>query len=79
MANYIDRYDIVQYEKSLLRFGIFATHNSSFKNMIHKLIDSRIELSQIKKLFKENSKLVNVFFDYKNDHVWSQWETKFII
>jgi len=74
--NYTNRYDIKQYEKPLLRFGVFATHNSSFKNIIRKLVDSGVELSQIKILFKKDYNLVNVIFDYKNDQVWSQWGNK---
>lgn len=73
VMNYIKRYDIIEYEKQYLRFGIFATHNSSFKNIIHELMDNEIELSQIKVLFKNNSRIVNVIFNYKNDLVWSQW------
>ncbi len=55
VMNYVSRYDIIQYEKSLLQFGIFATHDLSFKNTISKLLDCGIELSQIKILFKENT------------------------
>ncbi len=76
VMNYINRYDIVQYEKSFLRFGIFATHNSSFKNIIRKLIDNEIELSQIKILFKYDHRLVNVIFDYRSDQAWTQWGTR---
>ncbi len=69
----INRYDILQCEKSFLRFGIFVTHDASFKKIIHKLIDNEVELSQIKVLFKKNSQKVVIVFDYKNDHVWTLW------
>ncbi len=69
----INRYDILQYEKSFLRFGVIATHNSSFENIIHELIENGVELSQIKVLFKNRSEKVDVVFDYKNDQVWSLW------
>ncbi len=69
----INRYDILQCEKSLLRFGVFATHDASFKNIIHKLIDNEVELSQIKVLFKNDSQKVDILFDYKNDQVWTLW------
>ena len=69
----IDRHDIFQSEKSLLRFGVIATHDASFKNIIHKLIDNEVELSQIKILFKKNRQKVDIIFDYKNDQVWTLW------
>ncbi len=69
----INRYDIIQYEKSLLRFGVIATHNSSFANIIHKLIQNGVELSQIKVLFKNKFQKVDIVFDYKDDQVWSNW------
>lgn len=69
----INRYDILQCEKSFLQFGLVATHDDSFKNIIHKLIDNEVELSQIKVLFKKNSYKVDVVFDYKNDQVWTLW------
>jgi len=69
----INRYDIIQCEKSLLQFGVVATHDASFKNIIHKLIDNEVELSQIKVLFKKNSHKVDVVLDYENDQVWTQW------
>ena len=69
----INRYDILQCEKSFLRFGVFATHDASFKNIIHKLIDNEVELSQIKVLFKKDSQKVDIVFDYKNDQVWTLW------
>jgi len=69
----INRYDILPCEKSLLQIGVVATHDSSFKNIIHKLIGNEVELSQIKVLIKKNSKKVDVIFDYENDKVWTQW------
>ena len=69
----INRYDILQYEKPLLQFGVVATHDASFKNIIHKLIDNDVELSQIKVLFKRDSYKVDVVLDYENDNVWTQW------
>lgn len=69
----INRYDILQCEKSLLRFGVVATHDESFKNIVHRLIDNEVELSQIKVLFKKNSQKVDIVFDYQNDNVWTQW------
>jgi len=69
----IDRYDIIQCEKSLLRFGVIATHNSSFANIIRELIEDGVELSQIKVLFKNKFKKVDIVFDYKCDQVWSNW------
>jgi hypothetical protein len=69
----INRYDILQCEKSLLQFGVVATHDASFKNIIHKLIDNDVELSQIKVLFKKDSYKVDVVLDYENDKVWTQW------
>ncbi|MHC4270004.1 MAG: cache domain-containing protein, partial [Planctomycetota bacterium] len=69
----INRYDIVQYEKSFLRFGVIATHNSGFAKIIHELIENGVELSQIKVLFKNKFKKVDIVFDYKNDQVWSMW------
>lgn len=74
VMNSINRHDIIQYEKSLLRFGIFATHSSSSKNIIHKLMDNGVELSQIKVLLKKNSKIVDIIFDYREDQVWSLWK-----
>jgi hypothetical protein len=74
VMNRINRYDIIQCEKPLLRYGIFATHNSGFKNIIHKLIDNGVELSQIKVLFKKNPKIVDIIFDYREDEVWSLWK-----
>ena len=68
----INRYDILPCEKSLLQIGVVATHDSSFKNIIHKLIGNEVELSQIKVLIKKNSKKVDVIFDYENDKVWTQ-------
>ena len=73
----INRYDILQSEKSLLRFGVVATHDESFKNIVHKLIDNEIELSQIKVLFKKNSQKVDIVFDYQNDNMWTQWGSGF--
>ena len=69
----INRYDILPCEKSLLQIGVVATHDSSFKNIIHKLIANEVELSQIKVLLKKNSQKVDVVFDYENDKVWTQW------
>ncbi len=69
----INRYDILPCEKSLLQIGVVATHDASFRNIIHKLIGNDVELSQIKVLFKKNSKRVDVVFDYENDKVWTQW------
>ena len=69
----INRYDILPCEKSLLQIGVVATHDASFKNIIHKLIGNEVELSQIKVLVKKNSKKVDVVFDYENDKVWTQW------
>ena len=76
--NSINRYDIIQYEKSFLRFGVFATHNSSFKNIIRKLIDDEVELSQIKVLFKDKFNIVDIISDYRDDQVWSRWKGKAI-
>ena len=72
----INRYDILQSEKSLLQFGVVATHDASFKNIIHKLVDDDVELSQIKVLFKKNSRKVDVVFDYEKDCVWTLWDGK---
>jgi len=72
----INRYNITQFGKSFLHFGIFATHNSSFKKIIDKLIGNGIELSQIKILFKDNYNLVNVIFNYSDDQIWSNWGKK---
>lgn len=72
----INRYDIVQYEKPFLQFGIIATHDASFKNIIRKLIDNGIELSQIKMLFRNNCDKVDVVFDYRQNKVWSMWDGK---
>ena len=69
----INRYDILPCEKSLLQIGVVATHDASFKNIIHKLIANEVELSQIKVLLKKNSQKVDVVFDYENDKVWTQW------
>ncbi len=69
----INRYDILPCEKSLLQIGVVATHDASFKNIIHKLIGNEVELSQIKVLLKKNSQKVDVVFDYENDKVWTQW------
>jgi len=69
----INRYDILPCEKSLLQIGVVATHDASFKNIIHKLIVNEVELSQIKVLLKKNSQKVDVVFDYENDKVWTQW------
>ena len=69
----INRYDILQCEKSLLQFGVVATHDASFKNIIHKLIDNDVELSQIKILFKRDRHKVDVVLDYENDKVWTLW------
>jgi len=69
----INRNDILQCEKSLLHFGVVATHDASFKNIVHKLIDNEVELSQIKVLFKINSQKVDVVFDYENNQVWTLW------
>ena len=69
----INRNDIIQYEKNLLRFGVIATHNSSFENIVHKLIENGVELSQIKVLFKNKFQKVDIVFDYKSDEVWSLW------
>jgi hypothetical protein len=76
VMNSINRYDIIQYEKSSLRFGVFATHNSSFKNIIRKLIDNEVELSQIKVLFKDKFNIVDIISDYRDDQVWSRWKGK---
>lgn len=76
VMNSINRYDIIQYEKSFLRFGVFATHNSSFKNIIRKLIDDEVELSQIKVLFKDKFNIVDIISDYRDDQVWSRWKGK---
>ena len=73
----INRYDILQSEKSLLRFGVVATHDESFKNIVHKLIANEVELSQIKVLFKKNSQKVDIVFDYQNDNMWTQWGSGF--
>jgi len=69
----INRFDILQSEKSLLQFGIIATHDASFKNIVHRLIDNQVELSQIKVLFKKNSQKVDIVFDYQNNKVWTLW------
>ena len=69
----INRYDILPCEKSLLQIGVVATHDASFKNIIHKLIVNEVELSQIKLLLKKKSQKVDVVFDYENDKVWTQW------
>ncbi len=69
----INRHDIIQYEKSRLRFGVIATHDASFKNIVHKLIDNEVELSQIKLLFKGKSRKVDIVFDYKDEQVWTLW------
>jgi hypothetical protein len=55
---------------------VFATHNSSFKNIIRKLIDDEVELSQIKMLFKDKFNIVDIVSDYRDDQVWSRWEGK---
>ncbi len=68
----INRYDILPCEKSLLQIGVVATHDASFKNIIHKLIANEVELSQIKVLLKKNSQKVDVVFDYENNKVWTQ-------
>jgi len=57
----------------LLQFGVIATHDTSFKNIVHKLIDNEVELSQIKVLFKKNKQKVDIVFDYNNDQVWTLW------
>ena len=49
----INRYDILPCEKSLLQIGVVATHDASFKNIIHKLIVNEVELSQIKLVLKK--------------------------
>ncbi len=69
----INRYDILECEKSLLRFGIVATHEDSFKNIVHKLMDNEVELSQIKVLLKMKCQKVDLVFDYNNNHVWTLW------
>jgi hypothetical protein len=69
----INRYDILECEKSLLRFGIVATHDDSFKNIVHKLIDNEVELSQIEVLLKKKCQKVDLVFDYNNNHVWTLW------
>jgi len=69
----INRYDILQCEKSLLQFGVIATHDTSFKNIVRKLIDNEVELSQIKVLFKRNIQKVDIIFDYNNDQIWTLW------
>ncbi len=69
----INRYDILQNEKSLLRFCVVATHDDSFKNIVHKLIDNEVELSQIKVLFRNDKHKVDVVLDYENDKVWTHW------
>ncbi|GAX59350.1 methyl-accepting chemotaxis protein [Candidatus Scalindua japonica] len=72
----ICRYDILQCEKSQLRIGLMATHDDSFKNIIRKLTEHGVELSQIKVLYKKNYQKVDVVFDYRNDQVWSLWGGK---
>jgi len=69
----INRYDILQSEKSLLRFGVVATHDDSFKNIVHELIDNEVELSQINVLFKKDIQKVDIVFDYMNDQMWTLW------
>ncbi len=46
----INRYDILQCEKSLLQFGVVATHDASFKNIIH-IIKAIIAITQGIKYF----------------------------
>ncbi len=74
VLNRINRYDIIQFEKSFLRFGIFATHTASFKKILHKLINNNIELSQIKLLLKSSATNVDIFLDYTEDCVLSRWQ-----
>ncbi len=47
---------------------------SLYIQIIHKLIDNGVELSQIKVLFKKNFNKVDIIFDYRNDQVWSLWK-----
>ncbi|MCP5002926.1 MAG: hypothetical protein GY941_03105 [Planctomycetes bacterium] len=73
VMNRINRYDIIQFEKPFLRFGLFATHTSSFRKILRKLVYNNIELSQIKLLLKSKAACVDICFDYKENYVWSRW------
>lgn len=72
----ISMLDISQHEKTYLKFGMFATGDESLKNIVHKLVENDIVLSQIKILYKNQYKSVNIIFDYDKDQVWSQWKTE---
>ncbi len=65
----INRFDIIQHEKSYLRFGVFSTKSWSLKNILHKLIENEVDISQIKILYKNEYNLVNVIFDYNKDQI----------
>ena len=71
----IEKHDIKLSEKPKLHFGIFSTQTVSTKNIIHKLINHGIELSQIKFVYKKDYEVVNIVFDYEKDLIWSQWGT----
>lgn len=70
----ISMVDISQHEKAHLKFGVFSTTHEGLKNILHKLVESDINLFQIKVLYKNQYKSVNIVFDYDKDQVWSQWK-----
>ena len=71
----IYRFDIYPYEKSLMQFGIVATHEASLKQAIHQILDYGIDLSQIRIAFHPESASVNVVLNYQTGKTDNYWNT----
>ncbi len=70
----IHRFDVYPYERSLIQFGIVATHAKSLKQAIHKILEYGVELSQIKVSFHPEYASVDVILDYKAEKTENYWK-----
>lgn len=69
----IRHFDIYPYELNNLKFIIVATHDDSFKNIVDRLIENNVHLSEIKFMYNPRASVANVFSDPNDDYVTVKW------
>jgi len=69
----ITTFDIYKYEKRKLQITVVANHFEAIMNIIDKLVDAGIFLSQIKFIYNGDALYGNVLHDYENSKTLVEW------
>ncbi len=69
----VKHYDIYPYELNKLHFVIIAPHAKSFPQVVDALLESGIELANIKFMYNPQARCANVIVDSSKDKVEVEW------